>query len=293
MKMDCLKNGITRYALSVSLVLPLLCLFAAGTVAAGAFRDQLPVPMSQIAWDHTNVSGWTINSDLHSVYIEGGYINMPHTQACTWPMLDAAVNANAWVIHKSVVDGRWHANTWDFMRKCQTTKGEHDVGWGSTRPYHGQELYFLVSGIARPGYPETIHARTNIVKYIWGGAPGVPTPTCSTTPILHSFTATPTTVVGGLKKEYNVELNWETSNVEGLLLEADNGWTGETTIDDPEIGSVQLPVDRTHTFKLTAKGCTPESTWPSKTLTVEYKDLSLAGVNLLLLNDYGNSPTTR
>jgi hypothetical protein len=289
--MDCSKKGIIRYVFCLSLALPVLFLLAVGTATAAAYRDQLPVPMSQIVWDHTNVSGWRVNSDLHSVYIEGGNINLPHTQACSWPMYDHAVNANAWVIHKES-DGRWHANTWDFMRKCQTAKGEHDVGWGTRRPYSGQELYFLVSGIARPGYAETIQARSNIIKYIWHGAPGVPTPACSTTPVLQSFTATPTTVVGGLNKEYNVELNWEISNVEGLILEADNGWTGESTIDDPEITGVQLPIDRTHTFKLTAKGCTPESTWPSKTLTVEYRDPSMAGVNLLLLTDYGNAPTT-
>ena len=290
--MDCLKNGVTRYAFSVSLVLPLLFLLSVGTAAAGAYRDELPVPMSQIVWDHTDVSGWRVNSDLSTVYIEGGYINMPHTQTCTWPMYDAAVNANAWVIHKSVVDGRWHANTWDFMRKCQISKGEHDVGWGTTRPYHGQELYFLMSGIARPGYAQTIQARSNIVKYIWGGAPGTPPAACTAGPIINSFTATPSRVVGGLTKEYNVELDWDISNVEGLLLVADTGESGETTEHDAQINGVDLSIDKTHTFTLTAKGCTEQSTWPSQTLTVEYNDLVLAGVNLLLLSDHGNGSTT-
>ncbi|MCP3931725.1 MAG: hypothetical protein GY705_21825, partial [Bacteroidetes bacterium] len=102
---------------------------------AGNYSDDWPT--GGIVWDHTDVSGWAVTSNLSSVVVSGGGITYNHDKSCSWPMYDRSVNANAWVIHKNS-DGRWHANTWDFMRKCQISKDSSHVGWGGGRPKAGQ-----------------------------------------------------------------------------------------------------------------------------------------------------------
>jgi hypothetical protein len=262
--MDCFKKNIIRLVFSSTLILLLFSVLAIGNAsAAAAYRDDLPVSSyDQIVWDHTDVSGWVINSDLHKVYISGGYLNMPHTKACDWPMYDKAVNANAWVIHKSTRDGKWHANTWDFMRKCQTTKGEHDVGdpygW---RPSHGEEVYILMSGIARPGYAETIHARSNIVKYYWGSEGGTALPAvppCTESPSISSFTADPPIIRPGK----TTDLKWEVSGAEGLQLTANNDdLSAFVGTHDPDVEGVDdVPLEKTTIFTLDASNACGDAT---------------------------------
>ena len=88
---------------------------------------------------------------------------------------------------------------------------------------------------------------------------------------------------------YNVELDWDVDNEEGLILFADTGESGETTEHDPKINGVDLHITQDHTFTLLAKGCTDKSTWPTRTVKVEYNDVNMAGVNHLLL---GTPPTS-
>lgn len=136
------------------------------------------------------------------------------------------------------------------------------------------------------------------MKYQWFGEAGYPPEECSGVPVINSFTATPDSVRSwdellGENKDHNVLLSWDISNGDGVRLVADTGESAETTEHDPVIDGLQLLLQQTHTLTIYAKNeCTEEADWPSKTLTIDYKQLNLAGVNLLLLNDFGNAPTT-
>jgi hypothetical protein len=277
--MNCFKKGIILQGCRLFPVLFALVLLAVGTATAATYRDDIPVPFSQIVWDHPNISGWPITSDLATVYIEGGQLYISHSKRCSWPLADAVVNANSWVIHKSTSDNRWHANTWDFMRQCQESKGEHDVGAPSGwTPSSGEEVYFFISGIARPGYEHlaNVSERTNIVKYYWHGAAGkaLPAlPTCVGPPVINSFTANPNPVFSGvagmLSDDHNVELSWSLSNGDSVKLVADTGESAETTPYGPFINSLPLYLPTTHKFTLYGiNECTPEAQWPTETIEV-------------------------
>ncbi len=159
----------TRYSELFIIVLLLLIGFV-GKANAQLYQDTLPVPFSEIVWDHTDVSGWPITAALPTVSIVGSVLHMPvDDSVCGWKTLDGKVNANVWVIaHRG---GKWKANTWDFLRHtpfCQKSKlAEHIGAPDGWEPVAGEKLYIMVSGIARPGYAETIHERTNIVEYFW------------------------------------------------------------------------------------------------------------------------------
>ncbi len=272
--------------MKIKLLVVLLVVLMASIVNAGMYTDQIPVPFSQIVWDHTNVSGWPITSKLSSVYISGSLLWMPFDKSCKWPPLDGVVNANSWVIHKRLEDETWHANTWDFMRVCQISKHSEAVGapdgW---RPTEGEEIYIFMSGIARPGYPQTIQERSNIIKYYWHGEKGLPPDPCENNtepPILSSFIATPMTV---LYTNNKVSLSWSADNADTFKLEASTGESGESSIHDAIIGGVELFVYEDTTYTLTARNeCSDETTWPS--MTVSVKMISpMTGVYMLLFEE--------
>ncbi|MCP3899796.1 MAG: hypothetical protein GY707_08815, partial [Desulfobacteraceae bacterium] len=215
-------------------------------------------------WDHTNVSGWAVTSNLASVVVSGGGITYNHDKSCSWPMYDRSVNANAWVIHKES-DGKWHANTWDFMRKCQLTKDASHVGWVGGRPRAGQTYYFLVSGIARPGYGQTIQARSNIVKLVWGSsAVGTALSPCTSAPSITSFAATPTSVSSGESSK----LNWNVTGASSLSLTATSNGSAQTTAIDSSLSSLTTTPDATTVNILKAKNSCGETTSDSVTVTV-------------------------
>lgn len=263
--MDIFTKKIARNVFSSSLVFFVLSLLAVGTAAAG-YRDQIPVPFSQIVWDHPDVSDWSITSDLHKVYISGDQLQMPHTKACDWSSPDGAVNANAWAIHKRASDNKWHANTWDFMRVCQTTKGKHDVGapdgW---RPHHGEEVYIFISGIIRPGYEHmrNVEQRTNIVKYYWESSVGEPAPSCSGPPVINSFTSSAATISKGKP----VTLSWSIAKAESIKIITDTGKNINVGGKDPVADSITLSPEKTTTYIITADNC-DNGTLPSSQVTV-------------------------
>jgi hypothetical protein len=288
-----------KFLLVVIALSLLMLIFTTSKSYSAAYRDELPVPFSQIVWDHTDVSGWAVTAKLEKVYIEGSLLWVPNNKACCWPMYDHAVNANVWVFHLAD-DGRWHANTWDFMRVNQISKHAGDVGapdgW---RPVDGEEVYFLVSGIARPGYGQTVQERSNIIRYFWRGAVGLPPNPCegAEPPQIHSFTGAPEVVTRGVsgfideERKYNLHLDWDVV-ADTLGLVADDGRTAETTVHDAVVNGVDLFIDQPTTFTLTARNdCTPEAEWPSASVFVDMKGPNMSGVNLLLLPDYGSAQT--
>ncbi len=279
--MNNFKKIINRHTFSLFIVFFMFSLVAAGAATAAKYQDQMPDGV--IVWDHQDVSGWAITSDLHKVDISGGQINMLHTQACNWPLVDSAVNANSWVIRKK--NNIWRASTWDFMRRCQTTKGYHDVGaddgW---RPRDGEEIYIFISGIARPGYAhldsKSPNERTNIIRYYWNRAPATATPlsTCSEKPFIIDFKSNASLINVGQP----VTLSWDIVEADSIEIVTDTDRKIEVSEQEIKHGSITFSVENDNeVYTLTAtNGC---GVTPSQKITVKVNK-GLPGLPVLLLN---------
>ena len=89
---------------------------------------------------------------------------------------DVIVNANPWVFAN--LGGSWYAATFEWMRPGTTSKARYAVNGdhikqpplASWSPSQGEELYFMVSGLARSS-SRNQQERTNLIKITWP-APG-------------------------------------------------------------------------------------------------------------------------
>ena len=237
------------------------------------YIDDLPVPFSQIVWDHPDISHWPITSDMQSVYIQGDELFIRNSKECVWPAFPGTVSANAspWAIHLSR-DGRWHANNWDHMRQCQHWRPTHAVGSGfdGWTPKAGEVVYFFVSGQARPNYPGNVQERTNVVKYIWHGSPGFAIsapPSCSGPPVIKSFGSSAATINKGTP----VTLSWIIDKAESIKIITDTGKNINVVSKDPTADSITLSLEKTTTFTISADNC-DDGALPSFQVTVRVVD---------------------
>ena len=137
--------------------------------------------LSKVTWLHTNVSSWPVTSDL-KVTLGAGTICLAFTGTNTWPIIEVdhrsgkykvKVNANPWVFVKH--GGKWYGGTWEWLVPGTTCKNKKAVAGDhikiaplkTWRPKTGDELYFMVSALARTGKKNNFEARTNVVKVIW------------------------------------------------------------------------------------------------------------------------------
>ncbi len=163
-----------------------------GTVEVQSIKIHAPeavyppaLSMGQAVWLHTDVSSWTATSNLSSVSVSSDQICLHHDKASTWDIRviggDVEVAANPWVFvwvpDLGHLGGTWYAATWEWMRPGQTCKnrlsvaGDHikqspfhpTSGW---RPSTGEELYFMVSGLAR-GSERNNSERSNVMRVVW------------------------------------------------------------------------------------------------------------------------------
>jgi hypothetical protein len=140
--------------------------------------------LDEVTWLHVNVQDWPVTANLSSVSIEGGVICLEYDKANAWPSVDiphnsgngdVAVVANPWVFME--YNGQWYAGTWEWMGVGQVCKnkasvaGDHikqpPLGPADWKPASGQELYFMVSGLARFSNIANVSERSNIVKVVW------------------------------------------------------------------------------------------------------------------------------
>jgi len=133
--------------------------------------------LDQVTWLHTDVSSWSVTSDLSSVSVDGSSICMDYDKADTWPIYDydgTDVVGNPWVF--IWYDDRWYGATWEWLRPGQACKnrdsvaGDHikqspfvDIDW---RPSSGEVLYFMVSGLARSSF-RNVEERTQPLRVVW------------------------------------------------------------------------------------------------------------------------------
>ncbi len=278
-----------------------LSVVLSATAAFAVPRDELPVPYEQLEFrrDNFGMAGYPATRTQFSVGISGPAICFPNDIGNSWHSPDGHVNANAHIIVNC--GGSWIATPWDYMgigQECKMSDHIGDVCYTGWKPRNGTDYYFYLSGISADSSGGVSQERTNIIKYTWGGPTGYPPLECTDKPVINSFRATPDPVVGGKfgllgsDRDHNVELSWDITNGEGVILKADTGESAETREHGPKLNGVELLIEQKHTFTLTAKGCTPREEWPSKTVTVGSRDMSIGGINLLLLNNYGNAPTT-
>jgi len=138
-----------------------------------------PTDLSQIVWHGTNVSNWEETSILWDISVSGEFINLPYDKTSEWPIKqplweNVDLVANAWVFYEE--NGKWHADTFEWMRPWQVSKYAVAVsGWGHARsqplwwaPDSGKTYGFMVSGLARNNV-RNVEERTNVSFYDCGG----------------------------------------------------------------------------------------------------------------------------
>ncbi|MCF8057498.1 MAG: hypothetical protein K9K37_12785 [Desulfocapsa sp.] len=275
---------------------------SAGVAFAGVPKDELPVPWEQLVFTGNvfDISSWSATRTLSSVEIVGDSLCMENDIGSSWYSPDGHVNANAHIIFQC--GGAWISSPWDYMgvgQQCKHYDAIGDLCGSGWKPRAGTEYYFFLTGISRDYSGGSSEQRTNVVKYEWFGPAGYPPPSCEGPPEIISFTATPSTVpfgkngLLGAKQDHNVELSWNISNGDRVRLDAATGEYAEQPEGYPVLDGVQLLLEKTNTFTLTAENeCTAVGDRPSKSVTVEVEGPPMAGVSLLLRTDYGNAPTT-
>ena len=144
----------------------------------------LPFSLEEVTWLHVNVGDWPVTATLSSVSIEGGVICLDYDKSTAWPSVQIPHNsgngtvdvvANPWVFTE--YNGQWYAGTWEWLAVGSTCKnktsvaGDHikqpPLGPADWKPVSGQELYFMVSGLARFSNIANVSERSNIVKVVW------------------------------------------------------------------------------------------------------------------------------
>lgn len=135
------------------------------------------IDLGSVIWHGPDIRAWAVTSDLpNGVAVSGGYVRFNHTKAGKWPVKKAGstdVEANPWVV--AMVDGRWHAASFEWLRPGQTSKptktvaGDHCKAAplsGDWRPKSGDTLYIGVSALAR-GSVRSVAERTAFRKVVW------------------------------------------------------------------------------------------------------------------------------
>lgn len=161
-------NPIKKLLFVVSIVL-----FSNNVFAA------FPQDFSDVTWIEPNISGWPVTSSL-DVSVAGATINVPHSKRNTWPIscrfaASQRVNASMWGFVK--VGSRWHAGTWEYLRKGSTTRSTATYGGaghfrspiGNFRPRNGEIYGFMVAGVSRDNLRcNNARERSNVVLWRWG-----------------------------------------------------------------------------------------------------------------------------
>ncbi len=143
-----------------------------------------PLDLSAVRWLHTNVSNWSVTSNLRNVtFNERGQICLNHDKARVWPSEivpsggGADLYGNTWVFIWNERDSIWYGATWEWLRPGQVCKSSSSVEGGHIKrgpytsasgwkPRSGETLYFMVSGLAR-GPERNVQMRSRPVKVVW------------------------------------------------------------------------------------------------------------------------------
>ena len=161
----------------------------AAMVDAGP-KDELD--LDQVVWHYDapdlDVHHWPITTPLTVTFSGSGLsktLCLNNDKADVWPAPASTilkpggkgVIGSAWVILKHD-DGKWHGLIWEWMPPENVCKPAHVVNSCPMKippfcgdnwdPEVGEELYFMVSGLARLGH-RNVSERTNAVRVTWPG----------------------------------------------------------------------------------------------------------------------------
>jgi hypothetical protein len=125
-------------------------------------------------------SGFAKTSNLSSVRVSTSQVCLDYDKKNSWTQVTlgngVVAIATPWVGVQ--IGGTWTMSTWEFMRPNQTCKGlqlGNRVVWddhvqGALRgkaPVQGQQVLFMVTGVARSGAPAGSSERTQVVQVTW------------------------------------------------------------------------------------------------------------------------------
>lgn len=113
---------------------------------------------------------------LDNVVFGNGVQGWSYDVAPQWPEYEGGVNGNVWVV--AMLDGKWYAATFEWVRIGQTDKSltlrefpQHikEGPLANWVPIPGEPVYFFVSSCTRAGAWRNLGpaTRTNIVKVTW------------------------------------------------------------------------------------------------------------------------------
>jgi len=131
------------------------------------------IDLYSVAWHGPDVRAWPVASEMpQGAYVSGANLHFPHTKAGQWSVNGEGLEGNPWVVVQS--GGQWHAATFEWLRKGQTSKpwekvnaGHIKVGaLGGYQLQRGEDFYVFVSGRAR-GAERGTAERTAARKVVW------------------------------------------------------------------------------------------------------------------------------
>jgi len=138
------------------------------------------IPISSVTWHHASPENFKVTAQLSNIHINGLTITWSFSQP-GWKEEDGnagGVVGNMWVFAK--IDGRWHAATWEWLRR--TTSRSHLEAVGSQapfvqaedgtlsnwRPQPGEQIGFMASTLCRAGIPpRSVRQRSPIRLTTW------------------------------------------------------------------------------------------------------------------------------
>lgn len=137
---------------------------ASGPVAQPVVASD-PIDLSAVKWKHFNVSAWPATATLTAT-INKTDIELLSDKRDVWPAMagDAkSCNANAWAFYFR--DGKWQAQTWEWIVKGRTNRKVKDAV-NECGLKSGETVYLMVSSPARDTR-RTVNERSNLFKVVW------------------------------------------------------------------------------------------------------------------------------
>jgi len=130
--------------------------------------------------DDPTVTKWPIDSEITSIYVDGGQTCLDHTKNGIWPWTtfeppDGGPVEGTHIIFANI-GGKWYGGVYDYYRPGQTCKGTNKWQYGEEQirsqpmgswvPAKGEIVGFMVSTPARGGY-NTRDLRTYVKAFVF------------------------------------------------------------------------------------------------------------------------------
>jgi len=130
--------------------------------------------------DDPTVTKWPIDSEITSIYVDGGQTCLDHTKNGIWPWTtfeppDGGPVEGTHIIFANI-GGKWYGGVYDYYRPGQTCKGTNKWQYGEEQirsapmgswvPAQGEIVGFMVSTPARGGY-NTKDLRTYVKAFVF------------------------------------------------------------------------------------------------------------------------------